>query len=261
MTYLFDAEIAALYGVDEAIMIYNLSYWIRKNQANKKHFYEGRYWTYNTAEAFAKLFPFWSAGQIRRILNSLEKKDVIVTGNFNPSAYDRTTWYAFSDSFLKLVDGDYEINKCISRNQQMEETKSENDIYIDNKANINTNNNTDNNRDNIPAEDCGLFPTEITSVKREKKGKKILFEESPYFDKDLFKEQFKGTDYEVADLDYYYEAIKNWSASGGNKKIDWIATARNFMLGDMQKGKFKRAQQQGCQLSDDDIYYHQLCMK
>ena len=78
MTYQFDTDIAALYGVDESIMIANLQFWIRKNEANGKHFHDGRFWTYNSIDAFTKLFPFWTARQIRRILKSLEEKGVIV---------------------------------------------------------------------------------------------------------------------------------------------------------------------------------------
>lgn len=73
--------------------------------------------------------------------------------------------------------------------------------------------------------------------KKKKKSVSILFVESPYYDLELFKMQFSGTAYEYCDLEIYYEKIKNWSASGGNKKIDWIATARNFMLADKEKGK------------------------
>lgn len=100
MIYQFDSDIAEQYGVEEAIMIANLMYWIRKNEANGKHFHDGRYWTYNSIEAFVTLFPFWSKKQIRRILQSLVDKGVIVLGNYNSSTYDRTTWYAFGNSML-----------------------------------------------------------------------------------------------------------------------------------------------------------------
>ena len=99
-SYYFDADIAKAYGVPEAIMIQNLAFWIKKNEANGRHFHEGRYWTYNSREAFAKIFPFWTTRQIGRILDSLREKGVIVTGNYNTSAYDRTMWYAFGDCFL-----------------------------------------------------------------------------------------------------------------------------------------------------------------
>ena len=45
MTYTFDTILAAKYGVNEAIMLNNFIYWIAKNEANGKHFHDGRYWT------------------------------------------------------------------------------------------------------------------------------------------------------------------------------------------------------------------------
>jgi hypothetical protein len=47
-----------------------------------------------------------------------------------------------------------------------------------------------------------------------------------------------GTQYEHANFDYYFEVIKNWSDSKGEKKKDWIATAKNWMAKDMTNGKF-----------------------
>jgi len=102
MNHIFDIEHAKKYGVEEAIIISNLQFWIMKNRANKKHFYEGRTWTYNSIKAFAELFPYWSDRQIERILKSLEKQGVIISGNYNKSAYDRTKWYAFSDETIFL---------------------------------------------------------------------------------------------------------------------------------------------------------------
>ena len=65
-----------------------------------------------------------------------------------------------------------------------------------------------------------------------------LFSESPFFEFNLFCQQFVGTQYEHANFNYYHEVINNWSASNGNKKKDWIATAKNWMASDMTKGKF-----------------------
>jgi hypothetical protein len=77
---------------------------------------------------------------------------------------------------------------------------------------------------------------------KEKKPKKLkksdhLFSESKFFDFNLFEKEFEGTEYEKCDLRIYYQKVRDWSASGGKKKIDWIATARNFMLTDKEKGK------------------------
>ena len=65
-----------------------------------------------------------------------------------------------------------------------------------------------------------------------------LFKDSIYIDIEVFTSSFVGTQYENANFNYYHEVINNWSNSGGNKKIDWIATARGFMARDMKDGKF-----------------------
>ena len=87
---------------------------------------------------------------------------------------------------------------------------------------------------------------------KEIKGKEIktekphLFSESPFFEFQKFESAFTGTDYEVADLRIYYESVKNWSESEGAKKLDWVATARNFMLRDLKENKliYKNGQKQ-----------------
>ena len=96
----FNDKDAVKYGVEEAIIIQNIRFWLQKNRANGKHFHDGRYWTYNSKPAFAKLFPFWSEKQIRRILDSLRKQEVLVVHNYNPNPYDKTLWYSFTDQSM-----------------------------------------------------------------------------------------------------------------------------------------------------------------
>jgi len=105
MVYHFDIEHAKKYGVDEAIMLQNFIFWIRKNKASGRHFHDNHYWTFNSKNAFAELFPFWTEAQIKRILNSLKDQGVIVLGNYNKIPYDRTNWYALADESLLEMDG------------------------------------------------------------------------------------------------------------------------------------------------------------
>lgn len=88
---------------------------------------------------------------------------------------------------------------------------------------------------------------EKETVKEEEKEKEPyihphLFTESEFFNFPKFTEAITSGDagekYLPFDENYYYEAVKNWSANG-NKKIDWIATARGFMLKDLKKGEAK----------------------
>lgn len=90
-----------------------------------------------------------------------------------------------------------------------------------------------------PSKGKGISKGEGKGKKGDSKGGKHEFKNSEFYDKKFFKKQFEGTDYEYADLDFYYESVKNWAASSGSKKLDWIATARNFILGDQKTGKLK----------------------
>lgn len=100
MLHFFDPEIAVQYGVDEAVFIQNLRFWIQRNEANEKNFYEGKCWVFNSQRAWPKLFPYWTRKQIRRIVEKLRDLGVIEVGCFNESPYDRTAWYTLRNDLL-----------------------------------------------------------------------------------------------------------------------------------------------------------------
>lgn len=95
MRYDFDKNIAKQLGVEEAIMYENIAWWCHKNatERSETHFHEGHYWTWNTEEAWAELFGFWTGKQCSRILGNLEKAGLLATGMFNKKGYDRTKWF------------------------------------------------------------------------------------------------------------------------------------------------------------------------
>lgn len=95
----FSTEYARLYGLHEAIVLQNLVFWIAKNREAGRNFYDGRYWTYNTCAAFAKLFECLTPKQVQRSLNSLVGQGIIIKGRYNAHKNDRTLWYAlFNES-------------------------------------------------------------------------------------------------------------------------------------------------------------------
>lgn len=104
MTYSFDEEFATKYGVAEAIMFHNIAFWVKKNKANNTNFFDGSWWTYNSARAFKELFPFWSERQIRRVLKSLEEQGLIISGCYNSATYDRTKWYSIPSDQMCYID-------------------------------------------------------------------------------------------------------------------------------------------------------------
>ena len=102
MRYSFDTEAAARYGVEEAILLDHIRFWCEKNQSNPDCQREGRCWMYASAARLAEHFPFWSVPKIRRLLKSLVRQGALLEGRFGRFAFDRTLWYAVSESVLSM---------------------------------------------------------------------------------------------------------------------------------------------------------------
>lgn len=136
MQHSFDIEIAKEYGLLEAILLNNIQFWIEKNIANNKNFYDGEYWTYNSTRAFNQLFPYVSQRQIQNALKHLRDEDILQVGNYNSIGYDRTLWYAFTPK-----------GKAIMQKCKMHYAKMLNGLCKNVKPipNINTDINTNNN--------------------------------------------------------------------------------------------------------------------
>ena len=117
--------------------------------------------------------------------------------------------------------------------------------------------------ENKPA-DGGLFPSEpgfvpvtVTRPRRTAEPAACLFDHSRFNDYNLFAAEFKAPEFANVDIVYYYHAVADWSAQKGKKMKDWIATARNFIRGDMEKKKLHTIGNAGVALSPDAIEYLQ----
>lgn len=100
MNHSFNTDMAKKYGLLEAVLLENIAHWLDKNLANNANFKEGRYWTYNSSKGFAQQFDYASAHQIRRALDSLVEKKVLIRSAFNKAGFDKTSWYTFADEFM-----------------------------------------------------------------------------------------------------------------------------------------------------------------
>ena len=117
MIHVFDTDVAEKYGVNAAIILQNIAFWIKQNEANKTNFYDGNYWTFNSNRAYCELFPYMSKRQIETAFKKLIDDGVLITGNYNKLAYDRTLWYALTQK-----------GKCISHFGGMENPKTANGL-------------------------------------------------------------------------------------------------------------------------------------
>ena len=53
-----DKHMATIIGLNEAIILQQVHYWLELNKKEGKNFHKGRYWTYNTYEEWHEQFLF-----------------------------------------------------------------------------------------------------------------------------------------------------------------------------------------------------------
>ena len=122
----FDVHIAELYGINCAVILQNIWHWEQHHAANGKNFYEGRYWTYNSAAAFSALFPYLSKKQIEIALKKLRDNEILLVNNFNKQKWDRTLWYSVSEKGMELLGANLPQRECTSPESNIEITSDEN---------------------------------------------------------------------------------------------------------------------------------------
>lgn len=156
MYHSFDKDIAVKYGLAEAIILNHMQYWIEKNKANGTNFFDGFYWTYNSTRAYAEIFPYFSQRQIQNALKHLKDEEIIKTGNYNAVAYDRTTWYAFTEK-----------GECIMQNCEMHYAESGTSIMQKCKMDYaNLSNGLCKNVEPIPSNNQYIKPINKTNKKK-----------------------------------------------------------------------------------------------
>lgn len=124
-------DLAAQYGLDVAVFIQNIYYWVRKNEANQEHFYDGRYWAHCSYRGLEKWFePLWSMQQIKRIVSKCRDQGLILVGDYNPDGFTHTNWYSVTDAVLEIYGDSPEPEKVV-RNRTIDSS-----ILMQNRSEI-----------------------------------------------------------------------------------------------------------------------------
>ena len=203
----FDTDVAALVGVNAAIIFNNIAFWIKKNEANEENYYDGCYWTYNTKAAWRTLFPYMGEKQFKAALQKLIDEGLLKTGCYNSKPFDRTLWYALTEKGESMLS-----NRTApkAQNRPMEEPKRDSPIPDNIPDNI-----PDSIQDNNP-------PISPQGGKRERA--------KPFTPPDIdevrayCKDRANGID---PDEWYDFYASKGWMV-GKNKMVDWKAAVRTW---------------------------------
>ncbi|MGO1478221.1 hypothetical protein [Senegalia sp. (in: firmicutes)] len=118
-----DKDLAKIIGLNEAIVIQQIHYWVEINKAKNINFHEDKHWTYNTMAAWREEFPFWSIETVKRTFKKLREKNLLLTGNFNKLKIDRTIWYTINyDELEEIMEVSKEANPQ-AQNEPMEDAK------------------------------------------------------------------------------------------------------------------------------------------
>ena len=126
MEHHFNIDVANDFGIEEAIILHSIFFWLSKNASNNKHFYDGLYWFYNSKKAFVEMFPYMNETKIFRVLKNLEEKSIIAKGNYSKDKWDKTNWYALTKNGIDyMVRHGYKNNdlQSLLQNDTIERVK------------------------------------------------------------------------------------------------------------------------------------------
>lgn len=144
----FDPEVAAEVGVVPAVIYSNLLFWVMRNAAEaemndkgdaRRHFHDGRWWTYNSVSALARLYPYLTQDQIRRALEKLESAALVVVGNFHADRFRRAKWYSpIRPADLVKIENAVGENAKRTSGEDAEQSGNFAESYTDRKPHIKT---------------------------------------------------------------------------------------------------------------------------
>lgn len=112
--------LATLIGLEQAIILSQVHYWTNHYSLKNDtaHFYEGRYWTYNSVAKWQQALPFMRYSKVKRTISSLVNPHTShegfpsrgallfhrqLAGKLRNKATDRSNWYAVNHLELESL--------------------------------------------------------------------------------------------------------------------------------------------------------------
>ncbi len=128
-------SLAAAVGLEAAVVLQQLHFLIRiKLERHREHpresgrdIHDGRIWVWNSYQKWKEnYFSFLSVRSLQRIFLNLERKGLIVAGNYNEHNLDKTKWYSvnYDHPLIKGITttGIAEYNNSLVVNSDQRET-------------------------------------------------------------------------------------------------------------------------------------------
>jgi len=91
---IIDKEIALLIGLNESIVLQQISSLLEESKKTNTNFFNNRYWVRcSLTTLHEKYFIFWSIDTVKRTISRLESTGLLCVSNFNKDPLDRSKWY------------------------------------------------------------------------------------------------------------------------------------------------------------------------
>ena len=106
-------KLATLIGLNEAIVLQQVHYWLIGKEQRQQDYIDGHYWVYNTYDQWQAQFPFWSIRTLKRIFTTLENSGFLLSANYNKINFDKTKWYSIDYCALNGLFASYQNGTSI----------------------------------------------------------------------------------------------------------------------------------------------------
>ena len=128
----FNVNVAKKVGVNKAILLQYIEFWVDKNKANKVLIYEGKAWVYHTASGFEEIFSYMKANTIAKYLVELEKEGYLHSSQNiekGKNRNNRVKYYTLGDAYFSITEKEAQNQNECAKNQN-EPAKNQN-VYND----------------------------------------------------------------------------------------------------------------------------------
>lgn len=153
-------------GIDEAVVLQQVHYWVILNQRANRNEHGGFFWTYNTFKDWSeKAFDgLYSISTLKRIFARLEKRGLVISGRFNKSNTDRTKWYRVNyDELDRLCQSDTMESVKLTLSKGQVDTMDSSPLTLSGHEGI--------TNENPPPENTREYNQKITSENTSSSGK------------------------------------------------------------------------------------------
>jgi len=193
-------SLALALGLEEAIAIQQLHYWLNNTKNEGRIDEDGNKWVYNTyAQWKDDNFPFWSEDKVQRIFLSLEKQGVVITRQLDAHKRDMKKFYSIDYAALCAMDD------AILRPSN---TAKVNDVKMNQRLPETTNNDGAKGSDQKPAFDMDKASVEWKIIAGEK------IEQSDIDRNVLIQESQNSFESELHFMTLPWASTKDWEKFG-----------------------------------------------